>query len=79
MIVEWEDNVTEWSSNPDKLALSLELYEVSTKHLVASGGHRVAGQVFTLKSGQSPTRFLPEAADHSLAKIFGWQPSVYHP
>lgn len=78
-IAEWQDNATEWSSNPDKVALSLELYEVSTKQLVATGGHRVAGQAMTFATGQTPMRFVPEMADHSLAKIFGWRPSVYHP
>lgn len=78
-IAEWQDNATEWSSNPDKAALSLELYEVSTKQLVATGGHRVAGQALTLATGQTPMRFVPELADHSLAKIFGWQPSVLYP
>lgn len=78
-ITEWEDNATEWSSNPDKLSVSLELYGAARRELVATGGHRVVGQPATLVSGQTPMRFVPETADHSLARVFGWHPTVYSP
>jgi DNA-binding transcriptional regulator YiaG len=76
-LTEWEDNATEWSANPDKASLSLELYAVETKQLVATGTHRVVGG--TLELLPKPTnRFIPELADHALAKVFGWRPTVYY-
>lgn len=76
-LIEWEDNATEWSMNPDKAALSIELYAVETKEIVATAMHRVMGG--TLELLPKPTnRFVPELVDHTLAKIFGWRPTVYY-
>lgn len=75
-LTQWEDNVTAWSSNPDKAALALELHEVSTKKIVASAVHRLVGGQVKWGSN-SPIEFIPELADHALAKIFGWVPRLY--
>jgi hypothetical protein len=76
-ITQWEDNATEWSTNPDRAGLSLELYDVASRQLVASAAHNMNGSSAALVS-LSPHRFVPELVDHSLARIFGWPPKVWY-
>lgn len=76
-ITQWEDNATEWSGNPDRAALTLELYGVSSKQLVASAGHKMNGSSGAFIS-LSPHRFVPEIVSHSLARLFGWRPKVWY-
>jgi Domain of unknown function (DUF4823) len=76
-ITQWEDNATEWSMNPDRAGLSLELYDVASRQLVASAAHNMNGSGAALAS-LSPHRFVPELVDHSLARIFGWPPKVWY-
>jgi hypothetical protein len=76
-ITQWEDNATEWSGNPDRAGLSLELYEVESRQLVAAAAHRMNGSSGALAS-LSPHRFVPELVDHTLARIFGWRPKVWY-
>lgn len=74
-ILQWEDNATEWSGKPDRAGLSLELYNVASRQLVASAAHNMNGSSMALAS-LSPHRFVPELVDQSLGRIFGWRSKV---
>nr|WP_320132377.1 DUF4823 domain-containing protein [uncultured Holophaga sp.] len=68
----WEDNATVLTANGDKLAISLNLFEVKSKNLVATGSfYRVATGI-TLLLGQTPQRFIKESANGALQKMYGW-------
>jgi hypothetical protein len=73
-LINWEDNATEWSMRPDTAGLSLELYDVGSKSLVASSTENVRASYISYTAG-SPDRFAPALADLALGRIFGWQPS----
>jgi hypothetical protein len=75
-VSEWEDNATEWSANPDRAALSLELYDENGT-LIATGSHRLVGSTLAA-APLSPDRFIPELVDHALGRIFGWRPTVFY-
>jgi len=75
-IPEWEDNATEWSGRPDRTSLLLEVYAVPGGDVVATSKHRVVSSTSQMFSRETD-RFVPELADHALAKIFGWRPTVY--
>jgi len=65
------------SANPDRAALSLELYAVETKRSRRSPYIAFVGG--TLELLPKPTnRFVPEPVDYTLAKVFGWRPTVYY-
>jgi hypothetical protein len=66
----WEDNATEWSGRPDVAELSIEVYDVLSKSLIGSATHSIEGG----DSAKQPIRFVPELADHALAKLFRWTP-----
>jgi len=70
----WEDNATAWSGNPDRADFAIELYSVPDKRLAGSASHRVQASGATLLSS-TPMRFIPELADNTLGRLFGW-PSV---
>jgi hypothetical protein len=70
-ITEWEDNVTEWSGNPDTAKVSVDLYDVATKEIVGGSTHRMVGSPVDLFH-RSVDRFAPELADKSLGRILGW-------
>ncbi len=70
-ITEWEDNATAWSGKGDKLRISVEVFDVKTKQLVAGGSHYRIATGFTLSSG-SPDRFMDECAYGALSQIYGW-------
>jgi len=74
-IVQWEDNATQWSGNPDAASLSVALYDVSRRELIATSTHAVAGTYGDYKA-RSTDRFIPELADHCLGALFGWTPTV---
>jgi hypothetical protein len=76
VVTEWEDNATPWSGKPDTYELSVEIYGVENKELLGAATHRVAGPEWAMFE-RHPDRFIPEAVDHVLAKIFRWQPSVF--
>jgi hypothetical protein len=67
----WEDNATAWSGNPDRADFTIEIYSVPDKRLAGSASHRVQASGFTMMSG-TPMRFIPELADNTLARLFGW-------
>jgi hypothetical protein len=69
----WEDNATAWSGNGDKLNISLELYDATTKLLVAAATHKRVATGFTFVSG-TPNRFMDEVAAGALGKLYGWSP-----
>jgi hypothetical protein len=71
-LTKWEDNATEWSGRPDLAELSVELYATDSKTMVASVTHSIEGG----DSGKQPHRFVPELADQTLSKIFGWTARV---
>lgn len=67
----WEDNATEWSMNPDRATFSLEVFDRQDKRLVASASHQRQSSGAALFSS-SPTRFIPELAERTLARIMVW-------
>lgn len=67
----WEDNATAWSGNPDRAEFAVELYSVPDKRLAGSASHKVQASGFTLLTG-TPMRFIPELADNTLGRLFGW-------
>ncbi|HEX4826497.1 MAG TPA: DUF4823 domain-containing protein [Candidatus Polarisedimenticolaceae bacterium] len=67
----WEDNATAWSGNPDRAELAVELFSVADRRLAASADHKVQASGATLLSS-TPMRFIPELADRTLGRIFGW-------
>jgi hypothetical protein len=69
VIIEWEDNATEWSGRPDTAALSAELYDASSATLLATATHREKASSMALIS-QSPDRFMPLIAKAIAAKFF---------
>jgi hypothetical protein len=71
VITLWEDNATAWSGNGDKLKISVEVYDVRTRQLVAFGEHYRVGNGFTFLSG-SPDRYIDESANGALSKMYGW-------
>lgn len=71
-LTKWEDNATEWSGRPDLAELSVDLFILDTKTMLASVTHSIEGG----DSGKQPHRFVPELADQTLAKIFGWTARV---
>jgi hypothetical protein len=73
-LVNWEDNATEWSARPDTAGISLELYDTSTKALVASSTENIRASTVSFTSG-TPDRFIPQLTDLALSKIFGWRPA----
>jgi hypothetical protein len=75
-VTHWEDRLTWMSNRPDKATLSVELYEVSSRELVASGTHAVKGATEEYVD-RHPERFVPEMADGSLGRIFGWPQTVF--
>lgn len=74
-IVQWEDNATQWSMNPDIATLSVALYDVSRRELVATCTHTVEGSPGDYRS-RTTDRFIPELADHCLGTLFSWTPTV---
>jgi hypothetical protein len=67
----WEDNATAWSGNPDRAEFVTELYSVADRRLAASASHQVQASGATMLSS-TPMRFIPELADSTLARMFGW-------
>ena len=67
----WEDNATAWSLNPDRAEFALELLSVDSRSLAASANHRRQASGATFLSN-TPMRFIPELADSTLGRIFGW-------
>ena len=59
----------------DDVELTANLFEVSTREEVASATHFARRRTGHWPS--DPEDFLPELADCSLARIFGWAPKVY--
>lgn len=55
---DWQDNATEWSSRPDRAAVSAELYDVETVTLLAAITHAEKGSTISMVS-QNPGRFYP--------------------
>ena len=75
-VIEWEKNAPPWSGKPDSYGLSLELYTIPNGNIVGFATHRVVGPKWT-GFRHHPDRFIPEAADHSLSKIFRWSPMIF--
>jgi hypothetical protein len=59
----------------DEVELSVTLFEVSSRASVASATHHAHKRPGHWPS--DPEDFVPELADCSLARIFGWTPKVY--
>jgi len=77
-ITEWEDNATAISTRPDRAALSVEVYDVARRELIATSRHEVASGHGDFKS-RTPDRFIPELADFCLGSLFGWKPTIETP
>ena len=67
----WENNATAWSGNGDKLKISIEIFDVKSKQLVAIAGHYRVATGATLATG-TPDRFMNECALGALSKIYAW-------
>jgi hypothetical protein len=65
-------NLPEWG---DDVELTVNLFEVSSRASVASATHHARKRLGHWPS--DPEDFIPELADCSLARIFGWAPKVY--
>ncbi|HEV8324760.1 MAG TPA: DUF4823 domain-containing protein [Myxococcota bacterium] len=71
-VTEWVDKPTNWTRVRDSAGLSVELYAVETGAVVGSASCRLVGT-----TAEAPSvRFVPELADATLARIFGWLPAV---
>jgi len=68
----WEDNATAWSGNGDKLKISIEMFDVKTKQLVAVASHYRVATGATFVSG-TPDRFMDECSLGALSRIYGWK------
>ena len=75
-VTHWEDRLTWMSNRPDKATLSVEVYEVASREMVASGTHAVTGATEEYVD-RHPDRFVPELADGSLGRVFGWPQTVF--
>jgi Domain of unknown function (DUF4823) len=75
-VTHWEDRLTWMSNRPDKATLSVEVYEVASREMVASGTHAVTGAIEEYVD-RHPDRFIPELADGSLGRVFGWTQTVF--
>jgi hypothetical protein len=76
VVTEWEDNLTPWSGKPDSYELSVEIYSVPEGDLLGAATHRAVAPEFA-GFERNPDRFIPEAVDFTLGKIFGWEPTVF--
>jgi hypothetical protein len=65
-------NITQWG---DEVELTVSLFEVSSRESVASAIHSAHKRPGHWPS--DPEDFIPELADCSLARVFGWTPKVY--
>jgi len=68
-ITEWEDNATAWSGNPDSVAISLELFDL-TPTLISSATQRKKGSIWAMSS-KSPDQWFPGLVKTTVAKVFG--------
>lgn len=75
VITQWEDNTTQWSGVPDTVTLSVALYDVRRRELIATSAHTVEGSQGDYRA-RTPDRFIPELVDHCLGSLFGWTPTV---
>jgi hypothetical protein len=75
-VILWEDRLTWMSNRPDKATISVELWDASSRALVASGTHAVTGAIEEYVD-RHPDRFVPELADASLGRIFGWSQTIF--
>lgn len=69
-IPRWENHVV--GDNVAEIVVTL--WEVSSHGVVASASHLAKGRI---RWPSNPADFIPELADYSLARIFGWAPRVY--
>jgi TolB-like protein len=65
-------NLPQWG---DEVELAVNLFEVSSRASVASASHHAKKRPGHWPS--DPEDFIPELADCSLARIFGWTPRAY--
>ena len=71
VITEWEDNATAWSGKGDKLRISIDMFDVKSKSMVAASSHYRIATGFTFVSG-TPDRFMDECATGALSQIYRW-------
>lgn len=76
-ILKWDDHNYGWSGIPDAAQLSLDLYDVSSRDLVANAKHFIESGDSNDAGGSKPDRLVPELVDSALARIFGWKPTVF--
>lgn len=72
-----EGVLSKWEDKPsgDEAELTLKLYEVKSGEVVAAATHFDRGRANHWPS--DPADFIPELADCTLSRIFGWTPKVY--
>jgi hypothetical protein len=75
-VTECEKNTDPWSGKPVSYALSIKLYDVSNGDTVGFTTYRIVGPKWPIFQ-RHPFRFIPEAADHCLSRIFQWPPTIF--
>lgn len=75
VLTRWEDNTTQWSGVPDAATLSVALYDVRRRELMATATHSLEGSQGDYRA-RTPDRFIPELVDYCLGSLFGWTPTV---
>ncbi len=67
-ITHWEDNATEWSANPDRVAFMLEVYGVAGRRFLGMVSREAEGSVLAA-SNESASRFLKNLAEQALEPV----------
>jgi len=68
-IIEWENNATEWTGEPDVASVNADLYATKTGYLVATASQKEAGSQAAITSGK-PDRFVPTMITGLLNTLF---------
>jgi hypothetical protein len=68
-ILKWEDRATEWSGRRDRLALKVDLIDLSTSQVVFSREIEATGKWMT-DGGDSPTDLVDEPAEQYVNALF---------
>ena len=70
-IVEWENNATEWTGNPDAASINADLYLVKTGKLVANYYGRKRG-TYSSMGPAKPDRFVPQISGDIIEDMFSY-------
>lgn len=68
-ILHWEDRATEWSMNPDKVEVKVDVVNVRTGDVISSGIIKGSSGLATL-GGDHPQDLLPEPVAEFVSSLF---------